>query len=99
MEEYLPNRRYYHYSSRIWSDRLETSGDYDVFEKECERLGLPLKNVILTNFAMHDAGVKLEAGEIESYTLLRYEARYDDGIYMKYLEYSIDEDWDEDDYK
>lgn len=99
MEEYLPNRRYYHYSSRIWSDRLETSGDYDVFEKECERLGLPLKNVILTNLAMHDAGKKLEAGEIESYTLLRYESRYDDGIYMKYLEYSIDEDWDEDDYK
>ena len=92
MEEYLPNRRYYHYSSRIWSDRLETNGDYDVFEKECERLGLPLKNVMLTNFAMHDAGEKLEAGEIKSYTLLRYEARYDDGIYMKYLEYSIDED-------
>jgi len=99
MEKYLPNQRYYHYSSRIWSDRLETSGDYDVFEKECERFGVPLKNVMLTNFAMHDAGEKLEAGEIESYTLLRYEARYDDGIYMKYLEYSIDEDWNEEDYQ
>ncbi len=99
MEEYLPNRRYYHYSSRIESDRIEKSDNYDAFEKECEQLGLPLKNVMLNNFAMHDAGEKLEVGEIKSYTLLRYEARYDDGIYMKYLEYSIDEDWNEDDYK
>lgn len=99
MDKYLPNRQYYYLTSRIWADMLKTSRNYEELKAGCDRNGLPLKNVMLTNFAMHDAGEKLEAGEIKSYTLLRYEARYDDGIYMQYLEYSIDEDWNEEDYQ
>jgi len=54
---------------------------------------------MLTNFAMHDAGEKLEDGKIKSYALVRYEATDEDEVFMQYLEYSMDEDWDEDDYK
>jgi hypothetical protein len=54
---------------------------------------------MLTNFAMHDAGEQLEDDKIQSYTLIRYETTPDDGINMMYQEYSIDEDWDEEDYK
>ena len=42
---------------------------------------------------------KLEDGKIESYTLVRYETTEDDEVFMQYQEYSMDEDWDEDDYK
>ncbi|MBR6665134.1 MAG: hypothetical protein IKL22_05370 [Lachnospiraceae bacterium] len=99
MEEYLPNRQYYHLSSRIWSDMYKSRRSYSELKDYCEDTGMPLKNVILTNFAMHDAGEKLEDGKIESYTLVRYETTEDDEVFMQYLEYSMDEDWDEDDYK
>lgn len=95
----MPNCQYYHLTSRIWSDMFRTARSYKELKESCEEKNLPLKNVMLTNFAMHDAGEKLEAGKIKSYTLVRYETTDDDEVYMQYLEYSIDEDWDEEDYK
>ncbi len=99
MDKYLPNRQYYHLTSRIWADLFMTSRTYEELKEGCDEKGLPLKNVMLTNIAMHDAGDKLEDGKIESYALIRYESSKDGGIFMSYQEYSIDEDWNEDDYK
>lgn len=99
MEEYLPNQQYYNLSSSIWAEQFKTSRSYKELKEACDNFKLPLKNVMLTNFAMRDAGEKLEDGEIESYALIRYEVSGDGEICMQYLEYSIDEDWDEDDYK
>ena len=99
MEEYLPNRQYYYLSSCIFADMYKSRRGYSELKDYCEATGMPLKNVMLTNFAMHDAGEKLEDGKIKSYALVRYEATDEDEVFMQYLEYSMDEDWDEDDYK
>lgn len=90
MEKHLPHLRFYKHSSRIWADYFRMSHNYDELKAICEEQHIPLDTVMLTNIAMHEAGKKLEAGEIKSYTLIRYEASGDGEMRMKYMEYSID---------
>ena len=73
LEKHLPNHKYYFVYARLLNMEGIRYNPYFYFiEKECEEKNIPLKNEMLTYFAMHDAGNQLEKGEIDSYTLVKY---------------------------
>lgn len=95
LEKYLPNHKYYFVYARLLNMEGVRYNPYLYFiEKECEEKNIPLKNEMLTYFAMHDAGERLEKGEIDSYTLIKYTITEGNEMRMTYIEYSLDKDCD-----
>ena len=100
LEKHLPNHKYYFVYARLLNMEGIRYNPYFYFiEKECEEKNIPLKNEMLTYFAMHDAGNQLEKGEIDSYTLVKYTITEDNEMCLTYIEYSLDNECNTERYK
>lgn len=100
LEKHLPNHKYYFVYARLLNmEEIRYNPYFYFIEKECEAKNIPLKNEMLTYFAMHDAGNQLVKGEIDSYTLIKYTITEDNEMCLTYIEYSIDNECDMEKYK
>ncbi len=69
------------------SDRALVCSDYDELVALCEEMHYPLEESIIMAYALQDAGDKLAAGKIDSYSIIRYEEMPDYGMIMIYDEF------------
>ncbi len=93
-EEVIPNMHYAAFESKmLMADYLKFNKDYESTKLAAESAGVELKEDIMLALAMQDACMKLEEGDAESVSIIRFNLN-DDNVYMEYTEYYFVEDWD-----
>ncbi len=88
IEKEFPELQYSYFSLELLiSDRAIMCSDYDELVALCEEMHYPLEESIIMAYALQDAGNKLAAGKVDSYSIIRYEEMPAYGMIMIYDEF------------